>query len=87
MAPDDERYRVPGPPPSYFGKAILTFFLYTFGWFLGFILNVIFYNDAKRDARVYGETPAGFGCLSVMLWFNLFWLALFAVILFFTVAR
>lgn len=80
MTHDQERYRIPERPPSYYGKAILTFFLYIFGWLFGFILNIVFYNDAKRDAERYGRSPDGFGCLSVMLWWNVFWLAVFVVI-------
>ena len=81
MTPEGERHEVHERPPGYLGKAILAFFLYGFGWIFGFILNVMFYNDAKRDAKRYGETPPGFGCLSVMLWFNLIGLAVLVVVL------
>lgn len=81
MTQEDGPYRAQGEPPGYMGKAILTFVLYIFGWLFGFILNVVFYNDAKRDRERYGRTPDGFGCLSLMLWWNIFWLAVLVVII------
>jgi hypothetical protein len=74
-----ERHSLPSEPPSYSGKALLTAIAYLFGWLIGFILNVVFYNDAKRDAVRYGRDPSGLGCLGAMLWFQLAFLVLIVV--------
>ncbi len=55
---------------SYVLPAVFVLFLYTLGWVPGFIVNLLYYNDAKRMERIAGEGLPGSGCLSLLLWAN-----------------
>jgi len=55
---------------SYTGSAVLVFILYLVFWLPGFIVNLMFYNEAKRMQRIAGQGLPGVGCISVMLWLN-----------------
>ncbi len=61
--------RIAAKNKSYTGAAVLVFLLYWLFWIPGFIVNVIYYNEAKRTQRVAGQSPAGMGCLTFMLIF------------------
>jgi cytosine/uracil/thiamine/allantoin permease len=55
---------------SYTGSAVLVFILYLVFWLPGLIVNLMYYNEAKRMQRIAGQSLPGVGCLSVMLWLN-----------------
>lgn len=62
-----EAERIAASNKSYTGAAVLTFLLYWLFWLPGFIVNILYYNEAKRTARVAGHSLPGMGCLSIML--------------------
>jgi hypothetical protein len=69
------------PEKSFTGKAILTLVLYYIGfWIGGFIANLIFLNESKREARRLGRSPDGAGCLGI-LWFFHVTLPIIAIII------
>jgi hypothetical protein len=62
---------VPAYKKSYFGKAFLTMVLYVVGfWVVGFVLNLVFLGDAKRD-RLQGIPTSSVGCLRFLLWIQI----------------
>ncbi len=72
---------------SFTGKAFLTWFLYWILWFPGMIMNLVFLSEARRVARITGESPSGTGCLWLLIWTHLlFPLALLAFGLLFGLA-
>ncbi len=66
---------------SYTGAAIITFILYWLLWLPGLVVNFLYYREAKNREQVAGTSLPGVGCLTVMLWANLAWVALFILIL------
>lgn len=59
------------PPKPFIWQSILTFFLYYLGfWIIGFIANLIFLGDAKREKERTGRTPSGSGCLDILIFFH-----------------
>ncbi len=72
----------PEPPPSdsqrdmarmksYTGSAVLVLILYLVFWLPGFIVNIIFMNEAKKMEKVAGQGLPGTGCLVFLFWFNI----------------
>lgn len=61
-------YETPRPPKSYLGEAVLTLMMYYFGlWVAGFIANLYFLRQVRRD-RAEGIPTKYVGCLHVVLW-------------------
>jgi hypothetical protein len=56
---------------SYTGKAILVFFLYWLFWLPGFIVNFLYYREAKRMQLMAGQPLPGVGCLTIMLYLGI----------------
>jgi hypothetical protein len=52
---------------SYTGAAVLVFILYWVFWLPGFIVNLIYYNEAKKMEKVAGQSLPGMGCLTIQL--------------------
>lgn len=56
------------PTKSFTWHAILTLILYYVGfWIIGFVANLIFLNDVKKEQERTGNNPTGSGCLSFLL--------------------
>lgn len=56
------------PPRSYVGHAIISFILYYLGfWVVGLILNILFLSEARTHQRRTGQSPAGVGCLWLLI--------------------
>ena len=54
---------------SYVGPAVLTFFLYLLFWIPGLIVNLIYFIDARKKAKIIGAKPSGYGCLiALFIW-------------------
>ena len=70
----------PAQPPSFTTKAIITLLVYFVFWIPGFIANLIFYNEAKTEERRWGQSLAGVGCLSFMLWGQIVVLLFFVLV-------
>ncbi len=66
---------------SYVGAAVLTFVLYCVFYLPGLIFNIIYLADAKKTARVAGQSPAGVGCLWALLVLGLLPLLVLLVVL------
>ncbi len=82
--PQQPYYR---PQKDYVGEAFLTLALYIFGfWIVGFIVNIIFLSNAKRDESM-GIATQNVGCLQALLWIEitLFVLSTIGCLLFFFV--
>ena len=79
---ESELERAVARTKSYTGAAVLTFVLYWLLWLPGFIVNVIYYREAKRMERVAGQNLPGVGCLSIMFWWQIVMLALVALLIF-----
>src|SRR5690606_11701293 len=61
-------YDTPRPPKSYLGEAVLTLMMYYFGlWVAGFIANLYFLRQVRRD-RAEGIPTKYVGCLHVVQW-------------------
>lgn len=75
MTPDEAK-RLAAQMKSYVGPAVLVFFLYWIFWLPGFIVNWVFYREAKEMQRIAGQGLPGTGCLAVMLCLNLLGIAL-----------
>lgn len=56
---------------SFTGKAVATLVLYIVLWFPGLVANVLFLNEAKRTQEIAGQSLPGVGCLTWLLWLNL----------------
>lgn len=70
---------------SYVGPAVLTTFLYYFGFFIvGLIVNILFLNSAKLTKSIIQRDPPGYVFLQVVLWIHLA-LIIIAVIIIFAV--
>jgi uncharacterized membrane protein YidH (DUF202 family) len=54
--------------PGFFFASVVVFISYIILFPLGFVLNIIFYNNAKRTVEEAGTAPRGFGCLQIMLY-------------------
>ena len=55
------------PPKSYIGASMGLFLFYFFFWIPGIIFNIMYINEANRIQKETGQTPAGVGCLYIML--------------------
>jgi hypothetical protein len=64
---------------SYIGASMGLFLFYMFFWLPGLIFNIMYLNEANRVKEQTGKTPAGMGCLQLMLLPNL--LVCFLIIL------
>lgn len=64
---------------SYVTPAIITFVAYIFFWLPGLIFNIMYLQDARKNAQIAGESLPGTGCLWILLLANV------GVILFFVV--
>ena len=64
--PPPARQAIP-KPQSFVPHAFLALLLYFFFWFPGLIVNIVFWNDAKKVLRDTGSPPRGYGCLGKML--------------------
>ena len=65
---------------SYVSRALLTFVLYWFGFFIiGFIANILYLSDANKVRRVIGRSPPGRGFLLFILWFHIIGIILIIV--------
>jgi hypothetical protein len=53
---------------NYTFHAFAALFLYTFLWIPGFILNIIWLNQANKDQNQTGKPPEGKGCLVWLIW-------------------
>ena len=59
------------PTKSYTWQAVLTLVLYYVGfWIVGFIANLIFLSDIKKERERTGNNPTGSGCLSFLLFIH-----------------
>lgn len=61
---------------SFTYQAVLTLVLYFILYLPGLLANVLFYSEARRAERIAGRSLPGVGCLLIMLWFNIVWIAL-----------
>lgn len=87
-----EGYRPPSVDPrvvaaqqkSYTLQAVLTLVLYFVMWVPGFIANVLFYQEAKKDEALAGQSLPGVGCLRIMFFVGIagLVLSLLGVVLF-----
>jgi len=55
---------------SYVSAAIVTFVAYIFFWLPGLIFNVMYLQDARKNAKIAGESLPGTGCLWILLIVN-----------------
>lgn len=56
---------------SYIGPAVLTFFLYWLFFIPGLLVNILYLKDARKNAKIAGKNPSGYGCLIVLLVWSL----------------
>lgn len=66
----DSNLRTAAKLKGYTGAAVLTFVLYWLFWLPGFIVNWMYYLEAKRMEKIAGESLPGVGCLFTMLALN-----------------
>jgi hypothetical protein len=52
---------------TYGGKAFWVWVLYWFMWLPGAVMNIVYWNEAKRTRRITGVAPSGMGCLTFLL--------------------
>jgi len=52
---------------SFGSKAFLCWVMYWFFWLPGFIMNIVYLNEAKQVEQLTGSKPPGKGCLSLLL--------------------
>ena len=52
---------------SYIGPAFLVLFLYWLFFIPGLIANILYLQDARKNAKIAGEKPSGYGCLIALL--------------------
>ncbi|MBN1574103.1 MAG: FHA domain-containing protein [Deltaproteobacteria bacterium] len=75
---------VSAPPPykSYLGMSFLVLGLYilVITWPVGLILNLVFYFEAKKFERAYGNPPDGKGCLLALLIWQIVMAVLSAIV-------
>ena len=64
----DEDRRRAAATRSYTTPAVITLILYLFLWLPGFIVNLVYLQNAGRDERMSGYAPEGKGCLTALLW-------------------
>ena len=55
---------------SYVSAAIITFVAYLFFWLPGVIFNIMYLQDARKNADVAGHSLPGTGCLWIRLIVN-----------------
>ena len=48
---------------SFTGRAFLVWFLYWLFWIPGFVMNLVWMNEAGRIKKMTGHSPSGSGCL------------------------
>ncbi|HZU75503.1 MAG TPA: hypothetical protein VFA70_01995 [Dehalococcoidia bacterium] len=65
---------------SYMGKVWLTLVLYCIYWLPGFIANIVFYRQGRRDEEEAGARLPGVRVLAAMFWAGLVFLVLFVVL-------
>lgn len=61
----------PALQKSYIGASMGLFVFYVLFWLPGIIFNIMYINEANRIKKETGQTPAGTGCLYLMLLPNL----------------
>jgi len=61
----------PALQKSYIGASMGLFVFYVLFWLPGIIFNIMYINEANRIKKETGQTPAGMGCLYLMLLPNL----------------
>jgi pSer/pThr/pTyr-binding forkhead associated (FHA) protein len=52
---------------TYGGKAFWVWVLYWFFFIPGAIMNIVYWNEAKRVRQITGTNPSGMGCLTFLL--------------------
>lgn len=56
---------------SYIGPFVLTIFLYTLFYIPGLIVNLMYWQDAKRMSKIAGRKLPGTGALGALIWFQI----------------
>ena len=51
---------------SFTGRAFLVWFLYWLFWIPGFVMNLVWMNEAGRIKKMTGRSPSGAGCLAFL---------------------
>lgn len=67
---------------SYIGASVVVFILYWFFYLPGLIVNAMYLNDASKVAKATGKSPAGRGCLQIMLFLGLIPLIFILIVVF-----
>ena len=51
---------------SFTGRAFFVWFLYWLFWLPGFIMNIVYMNEAGRVKKLTGRSASGSGCLAIL---------------------
>jgi len=69
--PSTPNPRSVGQLESFTTKAVAVLVLYWVLWLPGFIANLVFWRQARRQEAIAGRKLGGTGCLTLMLWLNI----------------